>query len=350
MDYTLFFCAVLLTLFGVLMVYDASVVEAYQQFGNKFFFAKQQLVWAGIGLVVLGLTSQIPYWLWKKVSIGAFVATVVMLGLVLVPSIGMKIQGARRWIGFGSLTIQPAELAKLTLILYLSLLLEKKRSLLQFLVAVGVAAGLIVLEPDLGTGIVIVAIGAALYFFSGAPLKTFLTLGIVGTIVGMGVIAISPYRRARVATFFNPKDDPLGASYHIRQVLIALGSGGLFGVGIGQSRQKFQYIPAATTDSIFAIIAEEVGFIGSLGLIVLFLFMIMRAMKIARQSKDQFGKLLCGGIAAWIGIQAALNLATMVALVPLTGIPLPLISYGGSATIVTLAGIGIVLNVSKYAK
>lgn len=349
-DYRLLVPTVFLALFGVLMVYDASVIEAYRDFGNKFYFAKQQLVWAGIGLVAMGIMAQIPYWLWKKVGVWAFFATVVMLVLVLIPSIGIKILGARRWIGLGSLTIQPAELTKLTLILYLASMLEKKQRLSHFLIALGVAVGLIFLEPDLGTAIVVAAIGVAIYFFSGASLGLLLLFSMIGVLVGIEMIVISPYRKARILTFLNPSSDPLGASYHIRQVLIALGSGGLFGVGIGRSRQKFQYIPAATTDSIFAVIAEEMGFIGSICLILLFLFIVKRSLRIARKAPDQFGRLLAGGIAAWIGIQIALNLATMVALVPLTGVPLPLISYGGSSTIVTLAGIGILLNISKYAE
>ncbi len=347
-DYTLFITCVFVTLFGVLMVYDASVIEAYRDFGDKFYFAKQQLVWAGVGLAVMAILSQIPYQFWKKVSLWAFLATLVMLILVLIPRVGSKILGARRWLNLGGLTIQPAELAKLTLIMYLASILEKKQRLTQVLIAVAGAVGLIFLEPDLGTAIVVAAIGGAIYFFSGASLVLLSLLSILGIVAGIGMILISPYRRARILTFLNPTDDPLGASYHIRQVLIALGSGGLFGVGIGRSRQKYQYIPAATTDSIFAIIAEEIGFIGCVCLILGLLFIVRRTFKIANKAPDQFGKLLSGGIAAWLGIQVALNLATMVALLPLTGVPLPFISYGGSSTIVTLAGIGILLNISKY--
>ncbi len=206
------------------------------------------------------------------------------------------------------------------------------------------------LQPDLGTTVVMSSIAAGMYFISGAPILSFTLLGFGGIVTGAMFILTSPYRRARVATFLNPTEDPLGASYHIRQVLIALGSGGLFGLGIGKSRQKYEYIPAATTDSIFAIIAEEIGFFGSIVIISLFTIFIFRAFKIAKQAPDQFTQLLAGGVAVWISSQTVLNLATMVALVPLTGVPLPFISYGGSSTVANLAGVGLLLSVSRYAK
>jgi len=198
-----------------------------------------------------------------------------------------------------------------------------------------------------GTSVVVISTAFSLYFISGAPMMQLMSLGVAGFVGGMGLILSSPYRKQRLLTFLNPTSDPLGASYHIRQILIALGSGGLFGVGIGRSRQKFSYLPEATTDSIFAIVAEEIGFIGSALVIVIFINLIYRGIHIAKNARSPFSQLLAGGITCWIGIQTLLNLAAMVALVPLTGIPLPLISYGGSSLVTVLTGIGLLLNISR---
>jgi cell division protein FtsW len=350
MDYLLLSLATVLTLFGVLMVYDASVVEAYRDFSDKYYFAKQQLVWAGLGLILMIIVSYIPYSAFRKLSVWAFGGTVILLFLVLIPSIGTKALGARRWINLGGFNIQPAELTKLTLVVYLASLFEKKKPFLQFALIITAVIGLIMLEPDLGTATVVAGISVAVYFFSGASLTKLFTVLLASLLAGIGFIATSEYRKTRVLTFLNPSIDPLGASYHIRQVLIALGSGGLFGVGIGRSRQKYEYIPAATTDSIFAIVAEELGFFGAAVLIALFAVLFIRSFQIAKKAPDNFSKLLSGGVSSWIAIQTVINLATMVALVPLTGIPLPLISYGGSATVMSLIGIGMLLSVSRYEK
>lgn len=350
LDYPLLASVVILTLFGILMVYDASVVEAYRSFSDKFYFARQQLIWAGSGIFLLLAISLVPYRFFRAISVWVFAASLILLVAVLIPSVGTKALGARRWIVLAGVSLQPAELVKLSLILYLANFLEKKRRFLQVALIVGLVIGLIVLEPDLGTAAVVAGIGAAVYFYSGVPLATFAMLMLAGALAGIGLIASSEYRRARVATYLDPSKDPLGASYHIRQILIALGSGGLFGVGIGKSRQKYEYIPAATTDSIFAIVAEEVGFVGSALVIALFLVVFTRAFRIAKKAPDEFSSLLAGGIASWISLQTLLNLATVVALVPLTGVPLPFVSYGGSATITSLVGVGMLLSISRYEK
>ena len=208
--------------------------------------------------------------------------------------------------------------------------------------------GLIVLEPDLGTAVIIVGIAVALYFLSGAPVSHFLAL-IPVLLICIGALAIfSPYRFSRILTFVNPDRDPLGASYQIKQVLLALGSGGVTGVGIGNSRQKYEYLPEANTDSIFAIIGEEVGYIGALIVISVYLFIVWRGFRIARYAPDPFGRLIALGISIWFGIQTCINLSAMVALIPLTGIPLPLISYGGSSLIILMIAFGILLNISRW--
>lgn len=349
-DFILLAVVILLSLFGILFVYDASVIEAYRSFSDKFFFVKQQLVWTMIGLFLAFTLSLVPYQVYKKFGVWFFILSIFLLIIVLLPMFGTKTLGAKRWISLGSMRLQPAELTKLALVMYLASFLEKKRNFAQISVIVAVVAGLVMLEPDLGTTVVLSSIAAGMYFLSGAPLLSFVILGVAGILMGSLFILTSEYRKARVETFLNPMQDPLGASYHIRQVLIALGSGGILGLGIGKSRQKYAYIPAATTDSIFAIIAEEIGFLGSLIIIFLFFTFIIRAFRIAKRAPDSFGQLLAGGIAVWLSVQTLLNLATMVALVPLTGVPLPFISYGGSSTVTNLAGVGVLLNISRYAR
>lgn len=214
----------------------------------------------------------------------------------------------------------------------------------------GIVLGLVVLEPDLGTAVVITTTGFLVYFLSGAPLFALIILGLTGFLVSLILILSSGYRKARLLTFFNPTQDPLGTSYHIRQILIALGSGGLFGLGIGRSRQKYAYLPQATTDSIFAIIAEELGFLGAAAVIALVLLVMYRGFKIASHSPNRLGQLLAGGITSWLGLQAFINLASMVVIVPLTGVPFPFISYGGSSLFISLTAIGILLNISRFTK
>lgn len=343
----LLFLTYLILFLGILAVYNASVAEGLASFNNKFHFVSQQLKWAGIGTILLLVASQLPVSFYKKVAPAFFLFTLVLMVLVLIPGLGSKIQGARRWLSLGSFTLQPSELLKLSLIIYLAAWLEKPKPLLNFLFILGLILGLTMLQPDLGTAIILVSTGFLVFYLSGAPLHHLGLLFLGGISLGSLLILTSPYRRARLSTFLDPTEDPLGASYHINQVLLALGSGGLFGVGIGRSRQKYQYLPEATTDSIFAVIGEEVGFIGAITLLLLLLALISTAFKITTKARDPFAQLLAGGITGFLAVQILLNLAAMVALVPLTGIPLPLISYGGSSLITTLTGIGILLSISK---
>lgn len=338
----------LLVIFGVIMVTNASAPEAQRVFGDKFFFAKQQLLWATLGILGFIFASFVKYTLWQRLALPLFLASLVFLILVLIPGIGIQALGARRWLEAGPIIFQPSEFAKLTLVFYISSLLGRDKSrLLAFLIATSLAVGFVVLEPDLGTAIVIAGTALAVYFASGASLFYLLFILPIVLLLGLLFIIISAYRRERLLTFLG-SGDPLGSSYHIRQVLLALGSGGLFGVGLGQSRQKYLFLPEATTDSIFAVIAEELGFFGATALILLFGFILARMLKIARGAPDEFSQLAATGIASWIGIQAVINLAGMVVLVPLTGVPLPFISYGGSSLFAALFGAGIVVNISKH--
>jgi len=337
-----------LTIFGVIMVGNASVVEAYRDFGDKFYYLKLQTQWVGLGILAFLIALNFPLKRLKFFAFPLLLFSAICLVAVLLPGFGIKALGAKRWLGIGQFRFQPAELAKFSFILWSAAFLSKKRKTLPFLGVLGLFAGLVMLEPDLGTTVILVASGLVVYFASGAPILEIGLIGLIGLIGGIGLIFSSPYRKERLLTFLNPTRDPLGASYHIRQILIALGSGGIFGLGLGQSRQKYEYIPAVTTDSIFAVIAEETGFLGASLVLLLFLVLVWRGFKIAKEAPNDFTQLLAIGITAWIGLQALLNLAAMTALIPLTGVPLPFISYGGSSLVLSLTAVGILANISKY--
>lgn len=341
-----------LCLFGLLAVLNASSVAAFRDFGDQYHFVKDQGTYIIIGLGLMYVVSMIDYRLWYRLAVPMLSILLVLLIAVFIPGIGIKALGAKRWINFGFFVLQPTELAKLVLVIYLSAWFAnpEKGRLLPFLTLLGLVLGLIILQPDLGTSIIIASIAVTLYFFSGVPWKQLLLIIPLGISAIMVMALSAPYRMRRLLTFLDPDSDPLGASYHVRQILIALGAGGLFGVGIGKSRQKFEYLPEATTDSIFAIIAEEIGFLGSLVLFAIIIICLWRMYLIARRAPDRFGKTLAVGFAIWFGIQTIINLSAMVSLMPLTGVPLPFISYGGSNLISLLIGFGILFNIGKSAK
>lgn len=348
MDKVLLGLTVGLSLFGLLMVYNSSVVSAYRSFDNKYYFLQHQAMWWVLGMGAMAFTAMLPMEWWKR---NAKTFLYVTLLLLVVALLGQKTLGAKRWISIAGFTLQPSELAKITLVTYLStLFIKSKEPYMEFLKVTGLVLGLIMLQPDLGTTIVIAASAFAVYWVAGAPVKHFLTIGAAGIVGVVGMILVSPYRYNRLMTFLNSDQDPLGTSYHVRQILIALGSGGLWGVGLGMSRQKYAYLPEVAADSIFAVIAEEMGFIGA-GLVILVMgVFVLRGFKVAANSVDPFGRLLATGLITWIGVQMLVNLSAMVILVPLTGIPLPLISYGGSSLVVTLVSVGILLGVSGEPK
>lgn len=349
-DKLLIVFTVLLAAIGILMVYDSSVAIALRDFGDPYHFAREQIKWLALGFLAFATFSRIPYIYWKRIAVPMLLGTMVLLVAVFIPGFGVRALGAHRWLNFGFFILQPAELAKLSIVLYLSAWFSSKESnrLLAFFLLMGMIVGLIVLEPDLGTSIIIMSTAILMYFLSGAPLWQFAAIVPV-VIGGIIILAVSqPYRMNRVLTFFNPESDPQGTSYQIRQVLLSLGSGGWTGVGLGKSRQKYEYLPEANTDSIFAILGEETGFIGGLFVIALLQLMLWRGFYIARATNDPYGRMLVLGVVSWVGMQSLINLGSMVALVPLTGVPLPLISYGGSNLVITLGALGIVHNVSKH--
>lgn len=331
------------------MVYEASSAQALQIFNDKFYFLKEQLKWVVLGLTAGTVAFFFDYRRLKKFALPLLIVTIVLLIAVFLPGIGVKANGAHRWINLGFTVLQPAELAKLAMVLYLSTWLtsKEKGKLPSFLLLISLVVGLTMAEPDMGTSIVILGTSLSVYFLSNSDVKGLLLLLPLVFAGGVGLAIRSPYRLRRILTFLDPQSDPLGASYHVRQALIAIGSGGVFGLGLGNSRQKYSYLPEATTDSIFAIIGEELGLIGATGLIFLFAFLFYRATKVTMQVADPFGRLLGMGLIFWITIQTLVNLSSMVSLIPLTGVPLPFISYGGSALVAELVAMGILFNIWK---
>lgn len=337
--------------FGLIMIYSASVAEGARDFGNKWHFVLLQLKWAGFGLLAMGIVSQIPPRLWLRMAPTLLIFALLLLVLVAIPGVGTKVQGARRWLVLPGFTLQPSELIKFVEIIYLTSWLHSRRiTLPQFGFFVALLATLIMCQPDMGTTLVVTLLATAVYFLSGYPLKHLLLLGAVGLTVGSLLILAEPYRLSRVKTYLDPVHDSQGASYHMRQVLLSLGSGGASGLGIGRSRQKYAYLPEATTDSIFAVVGEELGFLGGVSLIMAFVYYLSLIFKVATSAIDTMSATLASGVGAWIALQVSLNLSAMVALIPLTGVPLPLVSYGGSALVTMLAGVGLVLSVAKHSR
>lgn len=347
-DYSLLICVAGLLIFGLIMVYDAAVVQAFKDYGDKYYYIKQQLVWMVLGLFTLGFFTFFNYQFLRKLALPLFVISLVLLLAVFIPGLGFSAGGAHRWLNLGPVNIQPAEIIKLTSIIFFASLFEKKVRSFPFFSVVFLVSFIIgVLQKDLGSTVVFFLTSVAIYYFAGAPTQYILSL-IPVSVIGFFVFVLSSeYRKNRVLAFLDPFTDPQGYSYHISQVLIAIGTGGFFGLGIGQSRQKFEYIPEVTTDSIFAVVGEEMGFVGSIFLISLFVFLIYKGFKITQHCQEPFGRLLAFGLTCWLGIQTIVNLGAMVSVFPLTGVPLPFISYGGSALLVNLMAVGILLNISK---
>ncbi len=357
-DYLLALAVFILVIFGLVMISSSSVVNSYELFGYNSYFLKHQAVSVIIGLVLWGLIYAIPFTFWRKLSYPLLFATILLLVAVFIPGLGYNYGGARRWITLGPLFFQPAEICKLTVILYLASWLAKKGKgvkdfvygFIPFILTVGLIVVLIMKQPDMGTMSVIAASSIALFFVAGASIpQMILGLGFAST-AGWFLIKSAPYRMARLMIFLNPGSQSEGVGYHVNQALLAIGSGGLLGLGFGHSRQKYNYLPEVSGDSIFAVIGEELGFIRAALVILLFIFIIYRGFKIAYNAPDTFSRLVATGITTWITLQALVNIAAMVGLLPLTGIPLPFISYGGSALIITLIGVGILMNISKYTK
>lgn len=340
------------------MVYSASAVWADYRFGDSFYFAKRQMLFAGVGVLAMFFIMNIDYWSWRTWSKVILVVCFILLIAVLIPGIGTVRNGSRSWIGVGAFSIQPSEFMKFAMIIFLSRFLSVhqrritsfKEGLLPCLILVFTAFGLIMLQPDLGTGAVMVGTCLLMIFVAGARIAHFVTLGIIGIIGFIGLIAAAPYRIKRITAFLDPWEDPLGSGFQIIQSLFAIGPGGLFGLGLGQSRQKFFYLPEPQTDFIFAIIAEELGFIGASFVLILFALLFWRGIRIALNAPDLYGTFLATGIISMIAIQVMINIGVVIGLIPVTGITLPFFSYGGSSLTLMLVAMGVLLNISRYTK
>lgn len=350
-DFFLLGLTILLTCFGLLIIFDASSFIAFRDFGDKYYYIKEQSLWFVLGFVALLFFSYFDYHKFYNLSLPLLVVAIGLLMLVFIPGVGVKVLGAHRWINLHFFILQPAEFVKLTLAIYLSAWFSTKEKgrFLSFCLLMGLVLGLVILEPDMGTAIIIMAEAFIVYFLSGGSVKNFMFVIPALGALGLLLVKLSPYRAQRLATFLNPEQELQGSSYHVRQILIALGSGGFTGVGLGNSLQKYAYLPENTTDSIFAIIAEELGFVGATGVIILLSLVVWRGFVIATHASDPFGKLLAAGIISFLGMQMFVNLAAQTALIPLTGVPLPFISYGGSSLIIDLTAIGILLNISRQS-
>ena len=356
-DKILIFDVILLVIFGLVMISSASVVKSYKEVGNQYYYLFHQFFYGMIpGIILASILSRIDYRKFKKSAPLFLIATLALLLVVFVPGLGLDIRDTRSWILVFGMSFQPSELAKLMFIIYLAAWLEERKKKLNdfsqgfipFIMIIALVAIPLIKQPDVGTLVAICAIAGTMYYIAGAGIA-YIAMMFAGGIAGViTLIKIAPYRMNRLTTFMHPEIDPQGIGYQINQALLALGSGGLLGLGLGHSRQKFNYLPEPIGDSIFAITGEELGLIGLIFLIFLFIIFAKRGLAIANNTKDDFGKYIAVGITAWVTFQAILNIGAITSLLPLTGIPLPFVSYGGSALMSLLAGVGVLLSVSRY--
>ena len=350
-DYTLLLAVVGLVIIGLMMVYSATFDWSYQAYGSSFRIASRQFLWVGAGLVVMGLVASVPYDDWRQWAVPIMGGTLLLLILVLL--IGEDRFGARRSFFNGS--VQPSELVKPVMVIYVAAWLASRGEqirdvtygLIPFAVVIGVIASLIELQPDVSVAVLLVLTALAMFFFAGADILQLAVGGTASSITFLVLINQLPHARQRVDDYLIAWNNPTRFSHHIQQALIALGSGGLFGVGLGQGEQKLGYLPAPHTDSIFAVLGEELGFIGCLFVISLFVLLTYRGFKIAMEASDAFAALVACGITCWLAFQALINMAVMTGLIPSTGMALPFVSAGGSAMIASLAGVGLLLSVSR---
>lgn len=350
-DYVLALAVAGLVIVGLMMVYSATFDWSYQVYQDSFHIASRQFLWVGLGAIVLLVVAVVPYDYWEQWAVPIMGVTLLLLVLVLF--VGDDRFGARRSFFGGS--IQPGELAKLVVVIYVAAWLASKGEqirdvtygLIPFAVLIGVVAGLIVMQPDVSTATLIVLTALAMFFFAGADILQLVIGGSISGLTFTLLINQLPHARQRVEDYLLTWRDPTRVGHHVRQALIALGSGGLFGVGLGQGQQKLGYLPAPHTDSIFAVLGEESGFVGCLIVMGLFLLLAQRGFKIAMEASDAFAALVACGITCWLSFQALINIAVMTGLLPFTGVALPFISSGGSAMVVSLAGVGLLLSISR---
>lgn len=354
-DPALLAITLVLALVGVVMVYSASAVVAGIRFHDSWYFLKRQLAWMGAGLLVMHLVSKIDYALWRKLSVPLLLMTTVLLVLVLVPSFGSAAKGARRWLHAGPINIQPAELTKFVMVIYVAAYVSKKqdqltqfaRGLLPPLIILGALSGLVLLEPDLGTVVVMGLVVLTLLFLAGARIKHLGLLSLCSLPAVAALIFGSSYRRQRIVEFLRSAKDPSGAGYQMTQSFLAFGSGGPFGVGLGEGKQKLFFLPEAHTDFVLALVGEELGLAGSVAIVLLFGLFVLKGFQIAGRARSPFGRHLAMGITMLVGMQALVNAGVVTGLLPTKGLTLPFVSYGGSSLVANLFGVGILLSISR---
>ncbi|MFH0830631.1 MAG: putative lipid II flippase FtsW [Parcubacteria group bacterium] len=356
-NFVLVVTVLVLVMFGLVAIASASSVISYDQFGDNLTMLKSQMInGVAVGLALFITFSLVPYRFWRKVNLILLIITLGLLIAVFIPGLGVNFGGASRWVNLGLFSFQPSELAKLTMVLFFAAWLDKRgkgikeftTGVIPFLAILGVVIGLILAQPDLGTLTIIAMTAVAMFYVAGA--RIWHLVGMFVAAIGFLALAIKlePYRLARFTVFLNPQHDPQGLGYQINQSLLAVGSGGLFGLGLGQSRQKYNYLPEPAGDSIFAIMSEELGFLRVLLVVLTFLVLGLTGYQVARRSPDNFAKLLAVGMTTWFVAQAFINMGALIGILPLTGIPLPFVSFGGTALAVSLAAAGILVNVSRY--
>jgi len=355
MDQILLFVTITLALVGLVMMFSASAVVAGKKFDDSWYYLKRQLVWLTFGLMLLHVISRIDYVWWKRLSFPLLGLITVLLILVLVPSIGGVKNGARRWLLLGPISIQPAEMAKLISVIYLAAYLARKEDRLQHfssgllppLLIIGILSALVLGEPDLGTVVVLALVTGGLLFVGGARMAHLSTLALCAIPIGLALVLTSEYRRPRLMAFLNPSSDPSNAGHQITQSFLAFGSGGLFGVGLGEGKQKLLFLPEPHTDFVLALVGEELGFVGTGIIILFFAAFVIRGFQISTRARIPFGRYLGIGVTTLIGIQALINACVVTGLLPTKGLTLPFVSYGGSSLVVSLTGVGILLSISR---
>ncbi|MFA7314788.1 MAG: putative lipid II flippase FtsW [Candidatus Magasanikbacteria bacterium] len=358
-DYSLIIFFFILVFFGLMVLSSAGVAVGIHDFNDQYFFVKRQIFLGFLpGLFLFFLFAKIDFLFWKKYATPIFILGLILLFLVFIPGIGSTNNtGANSWINLFGFSFQPAEAMKLTMIIYMAAFLNKMGTKLLdlkegFLVALGVGmipVTLVALQPDVGTTSILFAIVLAVLYFAQAKFSHIAMLVIVAVVGFMFLVALAPYRAERLTTFLHPELDPLGQGYQINQAFLAVGSGGFFGLGFGHSIQKFQYLPEVHGDSIFAIMSEELGFLVVVGFLLLLFMILKRGFFIASHCQDLFGKLLVVGVMSWLFVQSFLNIGAIIGILPLTGVPLPFVSHGGSALLIGMASMGIVVSVSKHS-
>ncbi|QWC24390.1 stage V sporulation protein E [Bacillus haikouensis] len=357
-DFILIIVTLTLLAVGLIMVYSASAVWADYKFDDSFFFAKRQLLFAAVGVFAMFFIMNVEYWTWRNWAKVLVIICFVLLVLVLIPGVGVLRNGSRSWIGVGAFSVQPSEFMKLAMIAFLAKYLSEnqkyitsfRKGVLPSLLLVFTAFGMIMLQPDLGTGTVMVGTCVVMIFISGARVMHFALMGLAGLAGFAALVVSAPYRIKRITSFLDPWEDPLNSGFQIIQSLYAIGPGGLFGLGLGESRQKFFYLPEPQNDFIFAILAEELGFIGGTFVLLLFALILWRGIRIALGAPDLFGSFLAVGIVSMIAIQVMINVGVVTGLMPVTGITLPFLSYGGSSLTLMLMAVGVLLNISRYSR